>query len=168
MPMAANIERYLSDNGVRYGIVTHQHSETSFGSALAANLVPDKVAKGVLLRENGQYALAVLPASRKLDLDLLRHQTGRPYRLARESEVERVFHDCAPGAVPALGSVYGLATIVESSLREQPELYLEAGDHEELIHLTRQDYETLPGDTRYCHFARLYGIDREQSGLLFC
>ena len=133
MATAASIERFLIESGVRYGVVTHQHSESSLGSVLAAKLLPDKVTKGVVLKENEKYALAVLPASYKLDLDWLRSQTGRPYQLARESEVERVFHDCAPGAVPAVAAVYGLETLVESSLREQAELYLEAGDHEELI-----------------------------------
>jgi len=161
MTIAASIERFLSEKGVRYGIVTHRHTESSFGSALAAKLLPDKVAKGVVLKENGKYALAVLPASRKLDLDWLRSETGRPYQLARECEVEQVFYDCAPGAVPAVGVVYGLETFVESSLREQAELYLEAGDHEELIHVTEQDYEKLLGDARYYHFARRYDVGQE-------
>jgi len=161
MAIAASMERFLSENGVRYDVVTHPYTESSFGSAIAAKLFPDKVAKGVVLKENGKYALAVLPASRKLDLDWLRGQTGRPYQLARESEVEKVFHDCAPGAVPAVGAVYGLETLVESSLREQAELYFEAGDHEELIHVTEQDYEKLLGDAQYCHFARFYDVGQE-------
>ena len=155
MTLAASIERFLSENGVRYGVVAHRHTDSSFDSAQAAKLPPDKVAKGVLLRENEKYVLAVLPASRKLDLDWLRSETGRPYELARESEVEKLFHDCAPGAVPAVGAVYGLETLVESSLREQPELYFEAGDHEELIHVTEHDYERLLGDFEYYHFARI-------------
>ena len=154
MTLAAGIERFLSENGVRYGVVAHRHTGSSFDSAQSAKLPPDKVAKGVLLRENENYVLAVLPASRKLDLDRLRSETGRAYELARESEVEKLFHDCAPGAVPAVGAVYGLETIVESSLREQPELYFEAGDHEELIHVTEHDYEMLLGDFQYYHFAR--------------
>ena len=154
MTLAASIERFLSENGVRYGIVAHRHTGSSFDSAQSAKLPPDKVVKGDLLRENENYVLAVLPASRKLNLDRLRSETGRPYQLARESEVEKLFHDCAPGAVPAVGAVYGLETIVESSLREQPELYFEAGDHEELIHVTEHDYEVLLGDFHYYHFAR--------------
>ena len=159
MTIAATVERFMNEHGVSYGVVSHPRTDSSGGSAQAASLPADKVAKAVLLRGQEDYALAVLPASRRIDWMWLRAQTERAWKLASEGEVSRVFHDCAPGAVPAIGPAYKLETIVESSLRGQPELYFEAGDHEDLIRLAEHDYEMLLDGAVFRHFARSRGAD---------
>lgn len=45
--------------------------------------------------------------------------------LADEGELGRLFRDCAPGAVPPIGECYGLDVIMDDSIQEQPEVYLE-------------------------------------------
>ena len=159
MTIAATIERFMSEHSVSYAVVSHPRTDSSGGSASAASLPADKVAKAVLLKAHEDYALAVLPASSRINWEWLRAQTERAWELASEGEVSRVFHDCAPGAVPAIGTAYELETIVESSLRGQPELYFEAGDHEDLIRLAERDYETLLDGAVYRHFARSRGAD---------
>ncbi len=152
MKIATTVERFLSGHAVRYGVVPAARAGSG-GGANTPRPPAERVVKAVLLRADDDYALAVLPASRRIDWERLREQTERAWTLASEAEVERIFHDCAPGAVPAVGAAYELATIVEASLREQPELYFEAGDHEDLIHVTEHDYETLLGEATYRHFA---------------
>jgi Ala-tRNA(Pro) deacylase len=39
--------------------------------------------------------------------------------------------------VPAVGKCYGLDLIVDDSINAQPDIYMEAGDHQTLLHLRR-------------------------------
>src|SRR5438046_3128629 len=81
------------------------------------------------LRRDGGYMLAVLPASHHIRLPELRQHIGDDVALADESEIKRLFPDCALGAVPAIGECYELDVIVDDSIQEQPDVYLEGGDH---------------------------------------
>jgi Ala-tRNA(Pro) deacylase len=65
--------------------------------------------------------------------------------LATEHEIEQLFQDCAHGAVPPAGECYGLDVIVDDSIKEQPEVYLEAGDHATLVHFARFTGEAWHG-----------------------
>ena len=56
--------------------------------------------------------------------------------------------------MPPFGNVYELETIVDDSLAEQSEIYFEAGDHEQLIHVSAETFETLMGDAQHTGFSR--------------
>ena len=86
-----------------------------------------------------------LPAFHRLDLDRLNDHICGHFNLALEDELEFVFSDCEVGAVLALGQVYGFHVIWDESLWDQDDLYMESGDHENLIHLTREAFMELMG-----------------------
>ncbi len=56
----------------------------------------------------------------------MRDQLGDNVELAKESEIDPLFPDCAHGAVPPLGRCYALPLIVDDSIEAQ--IYMEAGD----------------------------------------
>ena len=112
----------------------------------------EQLAKSVLLQDANGYLIALLPSTRKLDLGKLRHHLDRMVQLAVEQDVERIFSDCERGAVPALGNAYDVVTIVDDTLLTQPEIYFEAGDHEELVHMSGRDFRALMADLPHGHF----------------
>ena len=63
--------------------------------------------------------------------------------LAVEQDVAELFRDCDPGAIPPLGAAYGVKTLVDDSLVNQPDVYFEAGDHEDLIHVDHAQFSEL-------------------------
>jgi len=71
----------------------------------------------------------------------------------RQKRKERLFGDCAQGAVPALGSAYGLETLVDDSLNDQDEVYIEGGDHESLVCLSGSAFMGLLGPARHGNFS---------------
>jgi Ala-tRNA(Pro) deacylase len=85
-------------------------------------------------------------------LSLVHDLLHRPLETAPEMDLQVVFADCEFGAVPALGAAYQVDTIVEESLRSQPEIYFEAGDHEELIAVSGADFELLLEKSPYLKF----------------
>jgi Ala-tRNA(Pro) deacylase len=54
-----------------------------------------------------------LPASSHIQFGQLRKQLGTDVDMANEEQIETLFVDCEPGAVPALGAAYGLKVTSE-------------------------------------------------------
>jgi len=121
-------------------------------TAEAAQISGEQVAKGVLLKDESGYLLAVLPASYNIRVGTLRDLLNRPVELAPESDLVAVFPDCEVGAVPALGSAYDVPTVVDDSLVKLSEIYFEAGDHEELIKVTGAAFADLLGPAEHLRF----------------
>ena len=145
MAMAITLKQYLAKKGVEYERVPHARTPTSLAAAHAAQVPDDRVAKSVLLEDEKGFLMAVVPASQRVELDKLHDTLHRNLGLATEMEVAALFQDCELGAIPAVGPAYGVPVIVDDSLTEGPDVYFEAGDHRELIHMdTRQFKKLLP------------------------
>ncbi len=145
MTMAATLQRYLIRRGVDYELISHPHTACSAQTAQAAHIPGARLAKGVILEDDTGYLMAVVPASRHLRLGAVRALLHRNVGLATESELEALFGDCDRGAVPPVGAAYGLETVIDDSLTEEPEVYFEAGDHEELVRLSTEHFVGLLG-----------------------
>lgn len=149
MGIAVTLAEYLLNHDVPFDLVPHPHTENALASAATSGLPPDRVVKAVVLKGGDGFTLALLPASRQIRFDQLRTIAGKYLDIANEEQVEALFPDCEPGSVPALGAAYGLKVIVDDSLADQPELFLEAGDHANLIHITGANFKKLiKGDVR--------------------
>lgn len=153
MAMAKTLDNYLHTRDVSYDLLNHRHTATSMETAEAAHIPGDQVAKTVLLEDGEGYVMAVLPATHRIDLGELHRTLHRRLGLASEHEVATVFEDCELGAVPPIGPVYGLETIVDDSLAEQAEIYFDAGDHEQLVHMTGETFGNMLGDVEYATFS---------------
>jgi len=133
--------------------MSHPPTQFSMATARAAGISARRLAKSVVLCDERGYLVAVVPATHRLRLENLRAQLKRPLGLARESELPPLFKDCALGAVPPLGQVYGLEVIVDDSLIGQPEVYFEGGDHQELLHVDGADFQRLLSNAKHGRFS---------------
>jgi Ala-tRNA(Pro) deacylase len=97
----------------------------------------------VILKSDDLYVLAVLPASRRLDLRKARKAIGESVVLATEEEASMLFPDCDKGAVPAIGAAYNVASIVDKRLDHRDEVYFEGGDHRSLVHVEGEQFDQL-------------------------
>jgi Ala-tRNA(Pro) deacylase len=155
MNIAPSVQDYLAAQQIAYEVIPHAHTADSNGTARAAHVPGTSVAKAVVLKDKAGYVVAVLPASHHVAMSQLgRALDRRSLDLASESELKQLFTDCEPGAVPPLGAAYGLPTIVEETLAEQPDVYFEAGDHEHVIHVTRGEFLQLTSDAPRAHFGK--------------
>lgn len=152
MSIPATVVEYLDQAGVDYQVVEHPHSESSMRTAEVAHVSGEAVAKGVLLKDADGYVLAVLPATHSVMISSVQDLLDRPLETAPEMDLQVVFADCEFGAVPAIGEAYQVDTIIEESLRSQPKIYFEAGDHEELIAVSGADFELLLEKSPFLQF----------------
>ncbi|HKK07159.1 MAG: YbaK/EbsC family protein [Gammaproteobacteria bacterium] len=154
MAIAITLQEYLDNAGVEYDLIEHPYSSTSMQAAQAAHVPGDRIAKSVLLEDEHGYVLAVIPATHRLDLGNVHRQLNRMVGLATERELADVFADCEEGAVPPLGQPYGVEVIIDESLAWQPDIYFEAGDHVDLVHITGEAFQDLLGDVEQGQFSR--------------
>lgn len=153
MPIAPTLQQYLTAENIQYQEIPHELTLSSNRTAQACHISGDRLAKGVVLRRDGGYMLAVMPASHRLRLSELRTKLGEDVEMADEIEINRLFRDCKYGAVPAVGKCYGLDVIVDESIEAQPEIYMEAGDHETLLHLSHAQFARLTSNARHGRFS---------------
>jgi Ala-tRNA(Pro) deacylase len=135
MSLAHTIESFLSERGAHYTIEHHAASTTSLDTARNACINEESLAKSLVLDDDRGYVLAVLPASRRLEIGRVRSKLGRPLQLSREYKMVKLFPDCALGAVPPLGAAYGLPTVVDAFFEDCEEVFFEGGDHETLVRM---------------------------------
>lgn len=154
MTISLTLLEYLEWNRVDYDIVEHGRSSSSLETAESAHVPPGQVAKCVLLEDETDYLMAVLPANRRIELSKLQHQLNRELDLATEDEAADLFFDCDIGAIPALGQAFGYEVIVDDSLNNCQDVYFEAGDHRDLVHMRGKDFLSLMDNAQHGHFSQ--------------
>ena len=155
MAIPDTVIRFLNQHKVHHDVVRHPHTASSWQSVISAHVKPSAFAKAVVLRDAEGYFLAVVPASHRLDLGALEQEFGRRPELVTEADLARLFPDCELGAVPALGPAYGLDSVVDSSLKNQPEVFLEAGDHEDIIRLDGVEFARVMEDAWFGDISKI-------------
>src|SRR5579885_646737 len=153
MAIAGTLLQHLAAKHIDYDLVQHPATMSSIRTAKACHIPAHCVAKGVVLRRGDRYVLAVLPASHYLQRADLKRQLGGSFALATERELDKLFPDCAHGAIPPVGECYGLNIVVEDSIREQPDVYFEAGDHAPLVHISQTQFARLTGCAPHGRFS---------------
>lgn len=132
--MVADIVRELQKRGAHFEVMHHARASDGMQEAIALGLAPSDVLKAVVLETREGLALAVVPASRRLDMELIREATGdRHARLATESEIERDAPGCELGAVPPLGSVVHAPMYVDPEVLAHPVVAFAAGTQTESV-----------------------------------
>lgn len=90
--LAAKVKEFLSIRGVQYELISHPTTYTAQQTAENLHIRGEELAKSVIVKMDGAFALAVLPTSRHADLSVLQSATGaRAIRLASEIELKTAF-----------------------------------------------------------------------------
>ncbi len=153
MAIAETVKNYLAQKSVDYDLVSHPHSGSSHETAAASHVREDHIAKGVIVKDASGYAMVVVPASNYVEMKHVRKELDRELELVAEDEFAKLFPDCEPGAVPPLGPAYQIETFLDQALISLANVYLEAGDHEHLVHISGDDFKTLLSGVRHGHYS---------------
>jgi Ala-tRNA(Pro) deacylase len=143
MPLRRLIE-YLDRHNIKYEKMSHSEAFTAQEIAASAHVPGRELAKTVMVKIDGNMAMAVLPASQKINLDLLRQEShARRVDLAKEDEFEEMFPGCEIGAMPPFGNLYEMPVFVAEQLAEDDYISFNAGSHTELIRVSFIDFQNL-------------------------
>ena len=138
------IEKVLNQNHIKYVCLNHSPAYTAQEIAASAHVSGKEIAKTVILKLDGTFAMVVLPGSLTIDFDLLRDAfSATTIELATEDEFEDLFPNCEVGAMPPFGNLFGLHVYVAPELAEDEYIAFNAGSHAELIQMRYVDFEDL-------------------------
>lgn len=138
------LREFLDSHKIRYLIFSHSLAYTAQGIAALTHISGKELAKTVIVRIDGELAMAVVPASRHVDLAMLKQAVGaRAVELATELEFKDKFPDCEAGAMPPFGNLYGMAVYADESLTSVKEITFNAGTHRDLMRMDWADLARL-------------------------
>ena len=138
------LKKFLDENGVKFVTTSHSQAFTAQEVAAAAHVPGKELAKTVMVKLDGDLAMVVLPATKRVDVERLKGVTGaRDVGLAAEAEFSGLFPNCEPGAMPPFGNLWDLTVFVDEHLREDEQIAFNAGTHTELMKLSYSDFERL-------------------------
>ena len=145
MPLQ-KLREFLDQSSVKYVSISHSPAYTAQEIAASAHIPGQELAKTVMVKLDGDMAMAVLPASFKVDFDQLASAAGASsVELASEEEFKGLFPGCEPGAMPPFGNLWDLPVYACETLAEDEEIAFNAGSHTELVKLAYADFARLVG-----------------------
>ena len=154
MDMSPTLQEFLAARHATYEVLSHPHTSSSTDSAQAAHVSGRTLAKAVVVKDGSGYVLAVLPANEHVSMQVLsRKLRAEALRLASEPEIGALFRDCERGAIPPVGEAYGMRSVIEEELDGCQDLFLEAGDHRHLVHVTQPEFARLTAGVPRAHFS---------------
>ena len=138
------LKDYLDQHEVEYVTISHSPAYTAQRIAEVAHIPGRELAKTVIVKIDDRFAMAVLPASRRVDLRHLQEALGADdVVLASEQEFQELFPDCEVGAMPPFGNLYDMGVYVAEQLTEDEEIAFNAGSHTELVRMSYSDFANL-------------------------
>jgi len=142
------LREFLDRNSIRYTVISHSVAYTAQGIAALTHTPGKELAKTVMVMVDGRLAMAVVPASLRVDLyRLKKYLEAETVELASENEFRDHFADCETGSMPPFGNLYGMDVFVDQTLAENlakdREIAFNAGSHRELVRMRFTDFRDL-------------------------
>jgi Ala-tRNA(Pro) deacylase len=143
MPLS-KLREFLDQNNIKYLVISHSVAYTAQGIAALTHTPGRELAKTVMVMVDGRLAMAVVPASYRVDLFKLKKYLGADtVELASEIEFRDRFPDCETGAMPPFGNLYGMDVFADETLAQDKEIAFNAGSHRELVRMNFTDFRDL-------------------------
>ncbi len=150
MPVPASVATLLNNQNIHYDVTATPAGPREQLSWLEQHLRKLGAAKSVLLEDERGRVQVVIAADTLLDLAAVNRQLERELRVATPDEM-KVFYDAhSLQRMPALPKVAGLPTLVDRRLLDREDLLLDSGDAEQLLHLSRSDFQRVLEDALIC------------------
>jgi len=138
------LKEYLDAHKIEYVTINHSLAYTAQRIAASAHISGKDIAKTVVLKADGKMIMTVLPASCRINLDMLKSSINADsVNISTEKEFGVLFPDCEVGAMPPFGNLYGMEVYVAERLTQDEEIAFNAGSHRELIRIAFKDFERL-------------------------
>ncbi len=158
MPIAKKLLNYLDHAKVKYEVVDHKKVYTALDSAETQRLKPKQVVKTLVMKVDGDYMLALLPASRNLDkgkfkktvnnyLKDLKKQfpevkLAKKIDFAKEAWMKKNLVGKV-GATPPFGKMLKVNMFMDSLLFPEKSLILNSGEYTQSLEMKTKDFLKL-------------------------
>jgi Ala-tRNA(Pro) deacylase len=138
------LREFLDSQNIKYITIDHSPAYTAREVASSALVPRREFAKTVIVKLDGRNTMAVVPASRHVDLGKLAAVAGAQEAvLASEEEFQALFPGYEVGAMPPFGNLYEMDVFVDEILHDDDDIVFNAGSHIQVIRMSYDDYQAL-------------------------
>ena len=142
--LAHRLREFLEASGVKYLTIPHRQAYTAMEVAESAHVPGKEMAKTVIVDVDGRLAMAVLPATKHVNVEHLRRSVGAQHvGIAKEGAFRSDFPGCEVGAMPPFGNLFNMEVLVDPKLAEDDEIAFNAGTHSEVLKMAYKDFDRL-------------------------
>ena len=144
MSIPNGVREYLEKNNVSYWRKIHPLAFTAQELAQVDHVPGREIAKIVVLKADGRFVMAVLPADLDINMELLKAELRCEHLvLASEAEFAPLFPECQRGAMPPFGGLFGLPVYCDRTLASCREIEFNGGSHTETLRMSFQEFDLL-------------------------
>ena len=143
MQIPQRLIQHLDEHNVTYQTLNHPPRFTAQELAEVEHVDGRHHAKVVILKDDRNPLMMVLPSNSWVDFGKLESWAGRPVTLCSEEEFDRLFPDCERGTMPPFGELYGIPTYVDPTLADDSDIVFEAGTHTDAMRMRYNDWKEL-------------------------
>ena len=154
MSVSPVVQEFLRRSDVAYAVFPHRRAYTAQQEAATVSVPERNWAKVVIGFADGEPIQAVVPADCDVDFDRLARLVGVPsVRMATEAELDWLYPDCEPGAMPPFGPLYHQRVFVDERLAADEEIVFNGGTYSDAVAMRFNDFVGLARPTigRFAH-----------------
>ncbi len=141
MAVCKKLRKLLDEKEIKYVMQSHSRAYTSQEIAAALHVSGNVLAKSVMVKDNGDLSMVILPANYKINFEELQKTLGKKnIQLASESNFKPLFEDCDTGAMCPFGNLYEVPVYIAKSIVDKDEIIFNAGTHTDAIRMSMGDY----------------------------
>lgn len=136
----STVLEYLTGLGAPFLVLPRPVGGTLAEGAIAYGVEPTELVRTEVVVADAGPALAVVPAGRSLDPDMLRVAVDDPHaRPATDHEANATSYGCEPGTVPPLGMWLRLPMYVDTDVARLQRIVFPTGTSSALVRMRRAD-----------------------------
>ena len=144
MALPKTVAEFLASTRTAYTTKKHPVAYTAQEIAAATHVPGSQLAKSVLIKTSDGFALAVLPATQRVDFKKLQALLKvKKVSIASEGDIKTLFPGMEVGAMPPFGNLYNVPMVVDTSLNDAETIVCNAGSHTETMSLRTADWLRL-------------------------
>lgn len=116
------------------------------------NINPAKLIKMTLMSDTLGRVQVIFPQNGMLDVDALNQKLGRTLEALPDEDMANVMHQYQLTKLPAIPGITGFPSVIDESILEQDDFYLESEDPEYLLKLSKNAFVALTKKARVIRF----------------
>ncbi|OGF21737.1 hypothetical protein A2Y83_01225 [Candidatus Falkowbacteria bacterium RBG_13_39_14] len=133
------LENFLKKYKIDYDLLEHKTVYTAFDAAQTLKKKLEEIAKTLAIKADKKYALIVLPASHRADLDKLKKMLkADKLEIVKETEMAKALK-VKPGAITPFGKFHNVPVYIDKSLLKTKLIVASTGSFTESVLLKTKD-----------------------------
>jgi len=153
MTVSPTISKFLASSNAKFTVIPHEKTTTLEETAEVAHIPYAKMLRAVILTDDENYFMAVLPVTHVLDFHAIQKVLGRDIKVAKYQTFSKRFDCCQYGCIPPLGAPFNMGMLIDNSVRDMEEVYIEPGSHTDVLKFRTNDFLALLERGHFGHYA---------------